>query len=588
MILQALVSYYEDLVKKGEIAPPGWGKNKVTFALDLDDQGQIIQVISQKTQQTKGKKTVLAPKEILVPMPVKRSGVGATANFLCDHSGYLLGVDNKGNPERTARCFAACKELHEQILSEMDTPEAKALLRFFDTWDPTQAPNHPVLQEYWEELISGCNLIFYYYEKDIQATAEIREGWERHYLTNESQSGPEMVCLVTGKKGPVEATHPFIKGVRGAQSSGAALVSFNAPAFCSYGKEQNYNAPLSQYAAFAYTTALNHLIADREHTYYVGDTFVLLWAQGAEKQYTGLMGMSLLGGNNRNGEQEISEADLQEKMKLLTQGRAIEFDGAMLRPDQTFYVLGLAPNAARISVRFFLKNSFGAMMKNVAAHYERINVARPKYDPYDRIPLWKLLGETVNQKSKDKTPAHGMAGDVLRSILMNEPYPATLLNGVMLRIRAEHEVTRGRAAIIKAYYLKRPNKDVPEKEVLTVALNKESTSIPYQLGRLFAVLEQIQETANPGLNTTIHDKYFNSAAATPGTIFPVLINLAQKHLRKIKDGQNVYLKKKIGEVTDQLGETFPNRMNLAEQGAFQLGYYHETQARYQGKNKEEE
>lgn len=587
MILQALVSYYEDLVKKGEIAPPGWGKNKVTFALDLDDQGQIIQVISQKTQQTKGKKTVLAPKEIQVPMPVKRT-VGVAANFLCDHSGYLLGVDNKGKPERTAKCFAACKALHEEILSEMDTPEARALLRFFDTWDPTQAPNHPALQEYWEELISGCNLIFYYNEKYIQEDAAIRGAWERYYLTNENDNGPEMVCLVTGKKGAVEATHPAIKGIQGAQSSGAALVSFNAPAFCSYGKEQNYNAPLSQYAAFAYTTALNHLIADREHTYYVGDTFVLLWAQGAEKQYTGLMGMSLLGGNNRNGEQEISEADLQEKMKLLCQGRAIEFDGAMLRPDQTFYVLGLAPNAARVSVRFFLKNSFGAMMKNVAAHYERINVARPKYDPYDRIPLWKLLGETVNQKSKDKTPAHGMAGDVLRSILMNEPYPATLLNGVMLRIRAEHEVTRGRAAIIKAYYLKRPNKDVPEKEVLTVALNKESTSIPYQLGRLFAVLEQIQETANPGLNTTIHDKYFNSAAATPGTIFPVLINLAQKHLRKIKDGQNVYLKKKIGEVTDQLGETFPNRMNLAEQGAFQLGYYHETQARYQGKNKEEE
>ena len=180
-----------------------------------------------------------------------------------------------------------------------------------------------------------------------------------------------------------------------------------------------------------------------------------------------------------------------------------------------------------------------------------------------------------------------MAGELLRAILMDSRYPATLLNGVNLRIRAEREITRGRAAIVKAYSLKNTHPDVP-KEVLQVSLNKDSTNIPYNLGRLFSILENIQSAANPGINTTIRDKYFSSASSTPATVFPVLINLAQKHLRKIGGGLQIVLEKEMQGVMEKIGETFPSRMNLAQQGAFQLGYYHQTQARYQGKKKEEE
>lgn len=175
-----------------------------------------------------------------------------------------------------------------------------------------------------------------------------------------------------------------------------------------------------------------------------------------------------------------------------------------------------------------------------------------------------------------------LAGEVLRSVLTDTCYPAQLLNGVTLRIRAEREITRGRAAILKAYYLKNPHPDVP-KEVLTVSLNPDCTDSAYVLGRLFSVLEAIQSAANPGINATIKDKYFNSASSTPSHVFPTLINLAQKHLRKLDKGLSISYGRQLTALMGKLEEAFPDRMNLPQQGAFQLGYYHQTQARYQKK-----
>ena len=442
---------------------------------------------------------------------------------------------------------------------------------------------HPALQAYREEILAGANLVFRLEDsagsRFLQDIPAIRTAWEKHYLS--AGTGPEMVCLVTGEYGPVEAIHPAIKGVRGAQSSGAALVSFNAPAFCSYGKEQNYNAPVSQYAAFAYTSALNRLIADREHVWYIGDTAVLCWAKGAEPAYQGMLGASFLGSPGT-----YSQQDILDKMERLSRGKPVEFDETRLDPERPFYVLGIAPNAARLSVRFFLRSSFGGIMEHVAAHHRRMEIVRPSYDTALTLSVWRMLNETVNQKSRDKAASPQMAGDVLRSILLGERYPATLLNGVQLRIRAEHEITRGRAAIIKAYYLKNGHADVPE-EVLQVGLNRDSANTAYVLGRLFSVLENIQSAANPGINTTIRDRFFNGASATPAAVFPVLLNLAQKHLKKIGGGLAVVLSRELGEIMDKLPEQFPERMNLGQQGAFQLGYYHQTQARYQGKEKEE-
>lgn len=574
MILQALTEYYETLADSGKISPPGWGDVKVSYALCIGADGALEQVVSVQTEQTKGKKTVLAPQLLRLPVPVKRSS-GVASNFLCDNSSYLLGVDNKGKPQRTLECFQACKTLHERLLEGVDSPAAQAVLAFFRTWQPEQAASHPALAVCWEELVAGGNLVFRYDGAFVHQDMLLQQAWDNHYQAEED--GPQMVCLVTGEHRTVESIHPSIKNVQGAQSSGAALVSFNAPAFCSYGKEQNYNAPTSKYAAFAYTTALNYLLADREHVYRMGDTTVVCWARCGGDVYQNLMGWAFFG-----SEPSYTLTDLQGALKNLCNGNTAELDEKQLDPNMDFYILGLSPNAARLSVRFFLRNSFGTFLRNAQAHQQRLEIIKPAYDKFDTLPLWKLLDETVNQNSRNKTPAPNMAGEVLRAVLTNTRYPATLLNGVALRIRAEHSMTRGRAAILKAYYLKNTHPDVP-KEVLTVSLNPDSSNIPYNLGRLFSVLEAVQSSANPGINTTIKDKYFNSASATPAIVFPVLVNLAQKHLKKLDAGLRTYYDKQITELLSKLGEGYPPRLNLPQQGSFQLGYYHQTQNRFEKK-----
>lgn len=571
MILQALTAYYQTLANRGEIALPGWSKVKVSFALCITDDGVLEQIIPLLTERPKGKKAVLAPRSFTLPAPVKRSS-GVAANFLCDNSSYMLGIDSKGKPQRSASCFAACKDLHETLLDGIDSPAAKAVLSFFRAWQSEQAAAYPALSANMEEILAGANLIFQYNGCFIHEDPLIRSVWDAYYQT--SGDGPEMVCLVTGQKGSVESIHPAIKNVSGAQSSGAALVSFNAPAFCSYGKEQNCNAPTSKYAAFAYTTALNHLLADRDHVYRMGDTTVVCWAKSGGNVYQNIFGWACMGQSP-----SYSLTDLQSALQNLCAGQAVLFDEERLSPDMEFYILGLSPNAARLSVRFFLRDTFGTFLRNAQAHQTRLEIVKPAYDKFDTLPLWKLLDETVNQNARDKTPAPNLAGEVLRAVLNNTPYPATLRNGVALRIRAEREVTRGRAAILKAYYLKNTHPDVP-KEVLTVSLNPDSTNPAYTLGRLFSVLEAAQEAANPGINTTIKDKYFGSASATPGHVFPVLLKLAQSHLKKLDSGLRTYYDKQITELLAKLGESYPVRLNMHQQGSFQLGYYHQTQMRY--------
>lgn len=570
MILQALTRLFEDLVQQGKIARPGWGPAKISYALCLDENGMLESVVPQLTEVQVGKKTQLRPTPMELPAAVTRSS-GILPNFLWDNSSYLLGADEKGKPERSENCFRACAELHHRLLDGVDTPAAKAILAFFDTWNPKEGQNCPALADTWQEIMKGGNLAFRVNGSFAQEDPEIRNAWNASY--GESQ-GQRQQCLVTGKMDVPEAVHPTIKGVAGAQSSGAAVVSFNAPAFCSYGKEQSLNAPVGKYAAFAYTSALNYLLADRENVHRIGDTTVVCWAEGAEPQYDFFAGMSLFGDEPPEG---LTDNDLRSALRNLAQGLPCE--ELSLDPNRPFYILGLAPNAARLSVRFFYRDSFGTLMKNVNDHYQRMEIVGSRYTI---VPLWALLRETVNLNTTDKSPSPILAGATARAIFQGTPYPAALMEAVMLRIRAEREITPGRAAILKAYYLKNPNSLCP-KEVLTVSLNENSTNIPYTLGRLFAVYEEVQERANPGINSTIKDKYFNSASATPAIIFPILDNLDQKHLRKLNPKLQNYFDDRIAALKNVLGECYPIRLSLPEQGSFNLGYYHQKQYDYTSK-----
>lgn len=576
MILQALNQLYEYLAAHSLVEEPGWTRSKISYGLDLGDDGDIVGVYTLKEPDKKGKPV---PSMVKTPIAPKRT-VGIEPVFLFDSPTYLLGIDAKGKPERTRECFEACKALHLDVLSGVDTPAARAIKTYFATWNPDAAHEHPELKGYLEDMLTGVNLIFYYHSRTVTEDTEICRAWQRHYDGGE---GEQVRCLVTGEMARVARIHPPIKGVRGGQSSGTALVSFNAPAFESFGREQGMNAPIGEHAAFAYTTALNYLIADREHQQMIGDTVIVMWSESGEAVYqdVGMAAFDLSEDAALTGEE--AQQAISGAIKKLSRGEVADWKGIHIDPSVQYYIFGFSPNAARLSVRFFLQNTFGHFIQNAERHRKDMEIARPSFDRFEHLSLWRMLQETVNMNSRDKSPQKQMAGDTLRAILTDTRYPATLINAVELRILAESTVTRGRAAIIKAYYLK--NKGLPT-EVLTVELNRKCDYMPYVLGRLFSVLEQTQEKANG--TATIQNRYFNSAAATPSVIFPRLISLAKNHLSKLDTGFQIGFEKQITELMGMIHEPLPARMTQAERGAFQLGYYHEQQYRYTKKEDRED
>jgi CRISPR-associated protein Csd1 len=578
MILQALVSYYEALAAQGKAARPGWGEAKISYALELEADGALARVVPLSNPSPDGKKQL--PRQMQLPAAVKRT-VGIDPNFLWDNSSYLLGFDAKGKPERSQECFDAAKTLHLALLSESDDPFAQAICRFFETWNPETAAENPVFVDCLDDIQKSANLTFLFNGTFACESPALRRSWQTHYDGVDEGDGETMRCLVTGETVVPEKIHPPIKNVVGAQSSGAALVSFNAPAFCSYGKEQNINAPVGKYAAFAYTTALNLLLSDRDHVLRMGDTTLVFWSEDAEPLYQdAFLDFANGGGNN------LTDSELKSCVASLLQGLTPTLNGVELHPDNRFYILGLAPNAARLSVRFFLQGNFGDFLKNVQRHYNDIQIVSDGRSKEENLPLWRLLRETVNLNSRNKDALPQLAGDTIRAVLTGQPYPATLYQQTQLRIRAERDVTRGRAGIIKAYLLRIQQHEKYE-EALTVELNENTRYQPYVLGRLFSVLEAIQQKANPGINATIKDKYFTSAGATPGLVFPVLLNLSQKHLHKLEGGLKVYYEQQLTELMGFLTEDYPAHYNLYAQGIFQLGYYHQTQKRYEKKDKKE-
>ncbi|MDO4852227.1 MAG: type I-C CRISPR-associated protein Cas8c/Csd1 [Clostridia bacterium] len=580
MILQALTAYYEALVRQGKLDRPGWSKVKVSYALELDTEGNLVRIHSLRKEITQGKKAAIVPTDMTVPAPVKRT-VGIRSNFLCDNSTYLLGIDSKESPERATNCFTDAKQLHMALLKRIDNPCANSLKAFFEKWNPTDANDRLKDYPYLDDIKAGTNLVFLIDDTFAQMDSEIQSAWQNAYDAVQSDSEEASRCLISGEQIVPEKIHPPVKGVPGAQPSGAALVSFNAPAFCSYGKEQNLNAPVGKYAAFAYTSALNYLIADRVHRKFFGDTVVVYWAENGEADYQDAFSMLM----DCDGE-GLTDADLDDAMRRISQGTVVAWQAGTLDPGARFYILGIAPNAARLSVRFFLRDTFGKMVEHLYLHAKQIEIVPDRKTESSMLPLWQLLKATVNEKSKDKTASPKMVGETLRAILTGGRYPATLYQQAQLRIKADREITWERMAIVKAYLL-RNGKDEIIKEAMTVQLNDQTTYQPYVLGRLFAVLEAVQERANPGINATIKDKYFSSACATPAVVFPTLLNLKDKHIRKLDGGIKVYYEKQVSDLMMLLREDYPAHLSLQDQGVFQIGYYHQKQKRFEKKNQEE-
>lgn len=581
MILNALVEYYHTLHERGQVCDYGFEMAPVSYILDIDTDGKLLNIISAKVEKAYGKKVIWRPQEMETPaLPGRSSDI--ISGFLCDNERYMLGFDAKNNSGRTRKYFEEAKRLHMELLADCQDPVAKAVYHFFETWDPAD------IQQYYTDDLSKfesgrcvfrCDSV---YAHDVPELKAVWTAYSKSWMDN----APVMTDLVTGDAVPICNKHLRIKGVAGTQASGAALVTFNHEAFESYGLDKAYNAQVGFETVAAYASALEYLLQDRDHTFSMGDITVVCWAKSAEPKYQDFM-TSLVTGMTFGQSSELTESDVLSISKSMFSGNMIEVGEFTLDPNMKFYLLGLSPNGGRIAVRFFLENQFGMFLQNVVNHYERMKLAKSSKDNAEYVTWKAVISEMLPEVKKssgasEKKPAAGMSNELLRAILNDTPYPYAILQQIMLRIRADLKVNRNRMAFVKAYYLKNRNVDVPE-EVLTVALNEMTHNVPYNLGRLFAVFEFVQRKALFGIKKTIRDSYFNSASMMPAHVFPILTNLCQKHLGKLDDGLQIYYVRMIGEIMDNLGTAYPNHMNVAEQGVFHLGYYHQNQRLYMKK-----
>jgi CRISPR-associated protein Csd1 len=611
MIIQELTRYYDILAQEAQsvVTPFGYDTMGVSFALNLSAEGELLDVFPLSTQEKRGKAMVERPLMMAIPAQVKRS-VNIAPNFLCDNSVYVLGLADeeklktKRDPLYALHRFEAFCRFNLELLAEARCAEADAAAAFLSAYHPDRAAQNAILSRYREALVKGSNLVF-----KLEGSAgylhdapELRRVWERYLSRTASERTGQ--CLATGETGPIARLHPATKGVKGGQPTGATLVGFNAAAYESYRRAQGLNAPTSEQAVFAYSTALNYLLSSQNpnRKIYLSDTTVVYWAGSTDRAYAtvfqGLFSPDWVEEPSEDGGRDAAaERRLAEIAQKVKSGAPLDVDNLLsgLDKETRFYVLGLAPNAGRLSVRFFYRDAFGKAIEKIMAHYRDLEIVKEREWQTGRITVRNILDETVSKKASDSTPPPLMAGAVLRAILNNTPYPAALFYAILNRVRADmddkdrriYKINWTRAAVIKAYLTRKyRNQDQnPILEVLCMSLNERATHPAYLLGRLFAVLEKAQQEAIGEVNASIKDRYFTSACASPASVFPMLLRLSQHHITKAEYGYN--LDRRIQDILNLLdveSNPIPARLTLDEQGVFILGYYHQRVAFYTPKN----
>ncbi len=586
MILQALADYYQRLADDPsvDIAPLGFERKAIDFLIVLNSDGQF-ETLRNIREGTGIKRS---GRISLVPKAVKRT-VGVAANLCWDTAPYVFGrvlrgdklvklkaVKNKSlseNKKVLKKLQSRCPEQHkafikriENTFNSIDDLGINTLISFLKSGDFKSVFDHPIWIEIEKE---GGNLSF-------QLSGETRLICQRQevvaaILEKNKPSGARQSCAVRGEPDVPAKLHTSIKGVWGAQSSGANIVSFNLDAVCSYGKKQGYNAPVGQQAEFAYTTALNYLLAkDSPQRMQVGDASTVFWAKNPsdfEADFSFCFGLP------KKGEEAVSYEKIRSLLSAVKTGVPSEEE------DLPFYVLGLAPNASRISIRFWYEGNVKELKERVAENFQDLEMIRAPHDP-EYLSLFQILVSTATER-KAENISPNLGGEFARAVLTGTAYPRTLFANAVRRNKAEQKVTFARASIIKGFLARNARLNTSNQQEVSMALDKTYDNIGYALGRLFAVLERVQEQAQGrGLNKTIRDTYFGAATSSPLVTFNRLNQLAIHHLAKIRNSgkSTVWLEKLVGEINGLLPkEGIPSILSLEDQGRFSIGYYHQHQ-----------
>lgn len=556
MILQALCDYYE---RKPDLPRPGFETKAIPFVIEINSAGQLVQI--EDTRTLAGKKKIA--RNFVVPQGAKKTS-GVAANLLWDNAEYVLGITSTGKPDRVQEQHAAFQAKLDVLADKTGDDGLQAVRTFLQAPDRARLESDPL----WTEILEVNPVMTFRLNGDPELVCQrpdIRAALEKTGADTE-----EITCLISGEPDGFERLHTSIKGVWGAQSSGANIVSFNKDAFNSFGKEQGANAPVGKRTAFAYTTSLNYLLSkESTQRIQVGDASTVFWSEkhtDLEDTFADLF-------DEPPKDDPAKQTRAIEALFKAPQMGALSDEGGNIR----FYVLGLAPNAARISVRFWQVGTVAEMSARICQHFEDIEMIHASFEkPY--LSLFRLLVATASQGKSENIPPN-LAGEFMRAILAGLPYPQTLLQAAVRRIRAEREVTYPRAALIKACLNRQARYSPPNQEKeIAVSLDDSNTNPGYRIGRLFAALEKVQEEAvNP--SATIRDRFYGAASSTPVTVFANLMKLKNHHLAKLEEGRKRYFEKLIGQIMSDIND-FPAHLSLADQGRFAIGYYQQRQAFY--------
>jgi CRISPR-associated protein Csd1 len=581
MILQALYEYYQRKTADPEsmMPPQGWEWKRFPFILVIDPDGRF-----QGFKDTReGQGRARSARQFLVPCLGEGKGSGIKANLLWENMEYLFGIPKgDSDPQRVERQHRAFIEKAKSLgQGGLEHPAYKALVTFLDSDEPMKATS----DRDWQRIASE-GTVFVIEVDGYGILTEIPQ--VRTAVNNLEEDGAEGICLVSGNKGKIAHLHAPIHGVSGSNPTGAYLCAVNnevkagtnggpTPAFASYMKEKGENAPVSRKVASAYGSALDYMLRKGSaNRLAMAEATVVFWGEKAATSYNLESVFPWFFADPPRDDPDKGVQAVRGLFEAARTGHLPEGGG------DRFFVLGLTPNAARLAVRFWKVGTVRSFADHILKHFEDFRIVHHPAE-MEHLTISQVLRAVAFQGKIENVPPN-LAGELAVSVLDGTPYPATLLQQCIRRIRAERLVTRARAAALKAvlnrfdrYYHYCKYKEV------TVSLDHDNPDAGYRLGRLFAVLEKIQEEASGSINTTIRDRFYGAASSSPVAVFSQLLKLKNHHLAKLKPGRKVNMEKAIGEIMSGLTD-FPAHLDLQEQARFAIGYYHQRQSFFSGKN----
>lgn len=608
MIINALSEAYDRLCSNSdvEITRDGYSYEKVSYVAVIDNDGKLTDLISNtKTVYLNGKKKDEIKKEKLPERISPRTSV--VPNFLCDNFSYIFGLeitemlDESGKKIKTLKqtdkakkSFDSFKKRIYDDLKDVPGESSNAIIKFYELWSPENETQNELffckdkdgnkkLKDLTGNIIFALNSVNF---KTID-DGNILNKWEKMYQKeNGDISEGERVsqCCVSGKKAIISRTHISLKGVKGAQTSGAAIVTYNSPAFESFNKSQSYNSSVSENIMKKYTSALNYFLqGGSKNKLILGKDTLVFWAESEDEDYIDDI-WDLLGIRQTESTEETTESKVLSALKQIRNGQSPnEFS---VNDSTRFHILILSPNATRISVRRYYNTTLGIFEYNILQHYKDMMFLDSKGE-FKQIPFWLILDATISSAITNDRTSHvnpNFSSSLFEAAVKNYPYPSALFAEMIARIKTDNvlvddklkttkliNLTNIRVAFIKAYIVRKDRKH-NKKEEIALELNKENQNEEYLLGRLFAVMEKTQQDAIPGANSTIKDRFFASACSTPATVFPSLLIGYQNHIAKL-DGKGIRYEKLLDEIVFKLNCSFPKRLDLEGQGRFILGYY---------------